>query len=278
MSKKHINIQVEFDGPSPLVGNATSNDKRTSLINIKQLLNNLNHGTQYRAASGPKVTYQDSLVSASATATAAAVQAADTVSIGGQALTAGQFRASGTLTISSGSGQVGGTIEGTLITVLWATSDTASATALAAAINASPDPAIKGVIEAKSAAGVVTVYAKNPGTGGNAYTLVASGTGVTASGATLANGAAFTNNHFDYIGTNAETATDLARAINASTTAAVKTVTAAAVSAVVTVTSKQAGVAGNATTFTSSNGTRLAVTGSGFLAGGTSSAPIQWSF
>ncbi len=96
-------------------------------------------------------------------------------------------RATGTLTLSSGTGAVGGTIGGTLKTVTWATSDTASAAALAVAINA--DTTINKLVYATSAAGVVTLKAMSPGTAGNKLTLVASGTGVTASAATLTTGA-----------------------------------------------------------------------------------------
>ena len=96
-------------------------------------------------------------------------------------------KASGTLTISSGSGSVGGTIGGTAKTVTWATSDTASATALAAAINA--DTTINKLCYATSAAGVVTITSNLPGPLGNKITLVASGTGVTASAGTLTSGA-----------------------------------------------------------------------------------------
>lgn len=95
--------------------------------------------------------------------------------------------ATGTLTIASGSGPVGGTINGTAKTVTWATSDTATATALAAAINA--DATLGKFIVASSAAGVVTLTAFPPGALGNCCTLVASGTGVTASGAKLTGGA-----------------------------------------------------------------------------------------
>jgi len=100
--------------------------------------------------------------------------------------TADAVRASGTLTISSGSGSVGGTIVGTAVTVTWATSDTASATALAVAINA--NSTVNQYVTATSAAGVVTLTANVPGVAGNRFTLVASGTGVTASGALLTGG------------------------------------------------------------------------------------------
>jgi len=85
------------------------------------------------------------------------------------------------------SGTVGGTIGGTAVTVTASGGDTATAAALVTAINANATVNKKGY--ATSALGVVTFRAMSPGTAGNAITLVASGTGVTASGATLANGA-----------------------------------------------------------------------------------------
>lgn len=91
--------------------------------------------------------------------------------------------ATGTLTISGGAGTVGGVINGVSVTVTWGTSDTATATALVTAINAKPGLPVM----ASSSAGVVTIYAMGGGGtgGGGSITLVASGTGVTASGATL---------------------------------------------------------------------------------------------
>lgn len=94
--------------------------------------------------------------------------------------------ASGTLTLSGGSGSVGGTIGGQAVTVTWATSDTLSAAALAAAINA--NTTANTYVVATSALGVVTVTAIVPGTIGNSMSLVASGTGVTASGSRLTGG------------------------------------------------------------------------------------------
>lgn len=94
--------------------------------------------------------------------------------------------ASGTLTLSSASGAVGGTIGGTLVTVTASGGDTATATALAAAINA--DATVKTFVTATSAAGVVTLTAISPGTMGNSMSLVASGTGSSASGARLTGG------------------------------------------------------------------------------------------
>lgn len=66
--------------------------------------------------------------------------------------------------------------------------DTASAANLAAAINASTSPAVKGSVTASSALGVVTITARAPGTGGNAITLAETGDGITVSGEVLSGG------------------------------------------------------------------------------------------
>lgn len=103
--------------------------------------------------------------------------------------------AQGTITIASGSGVVTATIGGipgqapVSVSVTWATSDTATAAALAAAINALQNCPVV----ASSSAGVVTLYATTAGsgatnTGGNGVTLAATGTGVTVSGALLTGG------------------------------------------------------------------------------------------
>ena len=60
-------------------------------------------------------------------------------------------------------------------------------TALVAAINA--DATISKKVQASSVGGVVTLTCIVPGVNGNKLTLTASGTGSTASGATLAGGA-----------------------------------------------------------------------------------------
>lgn len=99
-------------------------------------------------------------------------------------------KAAGTLTMASSTGTVGGSINGVSITVTWATSDTASAAALATAINASANALVSGIVTATSALGVVTITAVEYGKTGNAITLTASGTNVTASGARLTGGVA----------------------------------------------------------------------------------------
>lgn len=106
------------------------------------------------------------------------------VAIGSADLT----KASGTVTISSGSGSITATINGVAIAVTWATSDTNTAALLAAAINASANALVAGLVTAASAAGVCTVTALHSGKQGNCITLAASGTGATASGARLTGG------------------------------------------------------------------------------------------
>lgn len=100
----------------------------------------------------------------------------------------GTAPATGTLTLSTASGTVGGIINGVTVTVAYATSDTVTAAAIATAINASANALVNEHVSATSAAGVVTLTSKRSGSGGNAVTLVASGTGVTASGARLTGG------------------------------------------------------------------------------------------
>lgn len=121
-----------------------------------------------------------------------------------------------------------------------------------------------------TSATVCTIRAITAGTAANAYTLASSDAQIAVGNATFQNGAAVGNNEFDFTGSNTETATALAAAINASTTGAISDfVTATSSAGVVTVTADVAGVSGNAITFVSSDGTRLAVTGSGKLASGS---------
>jgi phage tail sheath gpL-like len=105
------------------------------------------------------------------------IQAAGTASV----------RASGTLSLSSAAGAVGGTIGGTLVTATAAGGDTNSAALVAAAINA--NATVNKKVYATSSGAVVTIKALVPGVLGNSVALVASGTGVTAGGATLTGGA-----------------------------------------------------------------------------------------
>jgi len=97
--------------------------------------------------------------------------------------------ASGTVTILNGNSTVSITINGVAISRAWATSDTATAAAFVTDINGSANALVKNHVSATSAAGVITITAKAPGQWGNAVTLAAAGTGMTASGARLASGA-----------------------------------------------------------------------------------------
>ena len=96
--------------------------------------------------------------------------------------------ASGTITMATSSGTVGAVINGVTVSVTWATSDAASSTALAAAINASTNPLVQPFVTATAAGAVTTITAKNKGSQGNAVTLAATGTNVTASGPRLTGG------------------------------------------------------------------------------------------
>lgn len=161
--------------------------------------------------------------------------------------------------------------------------DTLDAAALAAAINASTSAGVVGAVTATSANAVVTLTAP-PGAGvitvenlGVVATGTATCASVDAADAISINGQAITahattaaNNQFVVGATNAATATNLAAAINGSTTAIVsKHVRALARSAVVHIFARYGGIAGNAITLTTNDGTDLAVSGTGQLTGGT---------
>jgi hypothetical protein len=220
-------------------------------------------------------------VVATGTVTCAAVDVDDTVTINGTTLTGKQQRATGTLTAASAVAADTCVVNGVTFTGVAGavtlgstnfsidTGDTETATSLAAQINACTDGRIAGVVTATSAAGVVTVRAVSAGTGGNAITLVGTAVRLAASGATLSGGAAVANNQFEVVGTNTQVAADLARCINASSTALVSShVYAVSTAAVVTLYAKYVGTAGNCITLASSDGTDLAVSGAR-LSGGT---------
>jgi hypothetical protein len=289
MTDKYIGIQLKYSGgiPNPIIASAANaGAKRWTLQNVVKLIWGAMHGSL--SGGNAYIMVQDTLVAASATATCASVVNGNTVTIAGTALTAAQRRATGTLTCATAiagdtvvingvtfTGVSGAAVPGEA-TFSVDTGDAETATSIAAQVNAYASPLISGVLAAKSAAAVVTIYAVTQGTAGNAITLATTGGTITRSAATLANGAALTNNTFDFAGTNDTTAAALAYAINNSTTAAIKRVTATAASNVVTITAKVAGPAGNAITLTSVGGT-ITVTGSGFLASGTAGEPVQWA-
>lgn len=69
----------------------------------------------------------------------------------------GTLAAVQTLALSSGSGAVGGTINGVTVTDTWATSDTISAGLIAAAINASTDALVQYHVQASNLAATITL-------------------------------------------------------------------------------------------------------------------------
>lgn len=102
--------------------------------------------------------------------------------------------ATGTVTLATSSGTITVTVQApgkqaATVSVVWATSDTVTAAAIVAAINALPNCPVV----ASSAAGVITLWSTLAGSGatntaGNSVTLAATGTNVTVSAALLAGG------------------------------------------------------------------------------------------
>jgi hypothetical protein len=231
---------------------------------------------------GNGITIKTKGVVASGSVTIAAVALSDTFSINGTAFTAVKHRASSTLTAASAIATNTCVINGVTFTAVAGaasyaaqqfsidTSDTATAVDLVASIAACTDPRVRGMVTVSNIAGAVTVKAVAAG-GSSAITLVGTVTTLAASAATLAGGAAVGNNEFDLGGTDTQVAAWLTTAINASSTALVSAhVRASSTAAVVSVYAKTTGPQGNAITTASSNGTRLAITGSAArLLGGT---------
>lgn len=176
---------------------------------------------------------------ASAVVTAAAVAAADTITINGTALTATELRANCTVTVGTSVDEDDTvTVNGVVFTAKAVVTDATTqfaitgvaatdAAALVAVINASLDPLIYGLIEAvrPAATGVVNIYAIAIGTAGNSYTIATSDAvdlAITNDNAgAFAGGAARSNNQFDPMGNNTRTAEDIAACVAASTTSLV---------------------------------------------------------
>lgn len=165
--------------------------------------------------------------------------------------------------------------------------DTADAAALAAAINASTSTGIVGAVTASSSNAVVTLAVTQAGAGSNGLSVenlgvVATGTvtmasvanndTVTINGVTLTAKTTVTDATAQWTRgvSNAADATAFAALINSTATNALitKHVRALARSAVVHLFARYGGIAGNAITLASSNGSTLAVTGAR-LTGGT---------
>lgn len=231
--KASVTVYVP-EGVDPF-SSLTSRPSRTKVQAFLQLLRAIiGGGILSRSGSGSST--RPSLVVGTAyangTVTAAAVAGADTVTVNGTALTATQHHASGTVTPTTSGIDIDDTvtINGYAFTAK-ATEAIASGhfkadgtdaqccTSLAACINGSTNVLISGIVTAKASATVVTVRAVTAGSGGNSITLASSDAQLAVSAATLANGASVAANQFDYLGSNAQTATALAAAVNASTTA-----------------------------------------------------------
>lgn len=282
-------ITVQLSLPSGVKSPVVTSDKRVTAVNLAKVLRQGLVGGNLGGLSGAGAYFQvqTSVVAASGTATCAAVNAADTVTVNGQALTAAQKRATGTVTCALAMAGDTFSIAGVTFTGVAGaatpgeatfsidTGNNETAASIVTQVNAYVP--LQATVFAKATAAVVTLVAFNQGTSGNSLALASSGATLAVSGAALANGAAVANNAFDMAGTNATTAAALAYAINNSTTAAVQRVTATVADNVVTITAKEAGDAGEAITLASSNGTRLAVSGAA-LANGSSSAVTRWTF
>ncbi len=294
MANQVIDVQISFSSKAaaPLV----VGDKRLSLLNLAQLLRGLNSGLEVSSSGlgGSYVQFQSTLVAAHATCTVVAPTTGQTVSIAGTALTAQQSRARSVVDFDTAIAGDTVTVNGVVFTgtagavtlgdATWSvdSTDAANAISFSAQLNAYASPVLSGLVTSfVTSTSEVTIVALAEGTSGNALTLTSSSNitvPVTGSGF-LAGGAAVANNKFDFGSTDALVAASLARAVNASTTAAVQRVSAvAATTGVVTITAKVAGVAGNAITLTSSDGGTLAVTGSGTLASGSAGEPVRFSF
>lgn len=271
------------DGNNPWI----SGERRGSLQRFVNQLKRLEGGCQMPGTN--TVGVKTVAVAAAASVTCAAVANADTITINGVALTAAQHNATGTAAFST---IVAGnivTINGVAFTASAAPAsetdflvtggDNAAAAALVVKINACTNGLISGVVTATASSATVTIRAVAQGTAGNSITLTKTGAPVTVSGATLANGAAATNNEFDYKGSNTETGDAIVACVAASSTSLISShVVATNAAGVVTFTALVPGVSGNAITIATSNGARLAITGALSRLGSGSETSVSYTF
>ncbi len=169
------------------------------------------------------------------------------------------------------------------------TGNNETATDLADSVDNDTRPGILGDVSASSASAVVTITSDELGVAGNAVLLVSSGATVAVSGSgtftggsdvntVTVNGNLYTavagskggdNTKFSTDTSDEATGIDLADSINNDTRPGTSgDVSATESTGVVTVISDLIGVLGDVITLVSSDGTTLAVTGSGFLSGG----------
>jgi hypothetical protein len=191
--------------------------------------------------------------------------------------------------VASGSGTLAGgiAVANNQFDVSPGSTDTQVAADIARCVNASTTVLVRDHVRALSRAAVVHLFAKYPGTAGNAITSSSTGGTITVATARLAggtelssggtqasgtltltswlngetvavNGVTITahtntqaNDQVDLSGADSADATNLALAINNSTTAGLQDVFARASSNVVTVTARKGGIAGNAITLSS---------------------------
>ena len=162
-----LNIQIIHDRTRDF-SLPTSPSRHEVLARLGNLLAGLADGS----FTGTSLRYSTAAVRASGTVTCAAVQADDTVTINGVTFTAKASGATGDQWNITGG------------------NNTATAAALAAAINASTTVGVAGIVTASASLAVVTVQAIQAGRTGNAITLASSdGTRLAVSAAKLASGA-----------------------------------------------------------------------------------------
>ncbi len=94
--------------------------------------------------------------------------------------------ATGTITLATSSGAITATVGGYEVGLTWATTDDATAAALAVLLNAHVN--IRALVHAVAVAGVITLTSTSPGPVGNAVSLAVTGTNVSRSAATLTGG------------------------------------------------------------------------------------------
>jgi hypothetical protein len=289
-----VKLNIALDSPSDI---ALPTDRRDVLIYLENLLRKMRSGN---TEGNYGLSVSSGLTQATGTVTAAAAATNDTITLNGTVLTGIVYRATATAACVTVLATQTVTVNGKVFTAVdsaptsvqflskvGGTDDTGTAVSLAAAVNAlsaAGDPLLVG-IRATSSTGTVTFRAVDAGAAGNSFTLAKSDATVSISGATFAGGIALVNNKFDTSpGTTVlQQATDIARCINASTTAAVVNAvvaTAPTSGGVVALTAHPnwPGTVGNAITLVSSNGTRLAVSAATLTSGATATAPVRYVY
>ncbi len=244
--------------------------------------------SKQRGALANGISIRPGGVRANAIVTVAAPVTTATVTINGQAITGIVQRATATITPNAAVAGNTVTIGTTVFTAVAGvavvgsqtfsidTDDAATCTDLAAQINAFVPFA--GILTATASSTVVTMRFVTAGTAYDSYPLASTATRLAKSGTTFTDGLAVANNQWDTSlgSTDTQMATDIARCINASTTAAIKNnVYATSDAATVTIWSKHLGSLGNQISLATSDGSTLAITGSVSRLGGGTNASVD---